>query len=325
MSSIARAGRACARARRGTARPPRRPARPGRRRATVPAPTRISGTSAAIARDRLQRDRRAQGQLDDRQAAGDERAGERHGVRGSSRTTTGMTGARSSRTQTCWARGASSVGAGRGRKMLAPVSAGADGGAEAGEQLAAGAGPLHVVRRAAGRLAAARSASDSDLEQAGVGVDGDQVAVAHPGERAAERGLGRDVDGGRDLARRAGHAAVGDQRDPLAAVLQHAERRASACAARACRWRPGPGSGRRRRGRGRRAGPREGGLQVGLVVEDPRGRLDHAVLGLHRGGLDHRAAEAARPACAGRRRGRTGRGAAAARRVEGRASGPPPT
>ena len=65
---------------------------------------------------------------------------------------------------------------------------------------------------------------DVQVEQAAVGVDGDQVAVLDPRERTAEGGLGRDVDGGRDLAGRAGHPAVGDDRDLLAAVLQHAER-----------------------------------------------------------------------------------------------------
>ena len=42
---------------------------------------------------------------------------------------------------------------------------------------------------------------------------------------AAVRGLGRDMDRRRHLARGAGHAPVGDQRDLEAAVLQHAEGR----------------------------------------------------------------------------------------------------
>ena len=71
----------------------------------------------------------------------------------------------------------------------------------------------------------------------------DQVAVAHPRERAADGGLGRDVDGGRDLAGRAGHPAVGDERDPVAAVLQHAERRGQLVQLGHAVGAPGPGSG----------------------------------------------------------------------------------
>ena len=44
---------------------------------------------------------------------------------------------------------------------------------------------------------------DVEVEQPGRGVDGDQVAVAHPRERAAEGGLGGHVDRGEHLARRA--------------------------------------------------------------------------------------------------------------------------
>ena len=44
-------------------------------------------------------------------------------------------------------------------------------------------------------------------------------------QRPAVRGLGREVDGGGDLARGAGHAAVGNQGHLEALVLQHAEGR----------------------------------------------------------------------------------------------------
>ena len=47
----------------------------------------------------------------------------------------------------------------------------------------------------------------------------------HPRDRPARRGLRRDVDGRRHLARRAGHAPVGDQRHAEAALLQGAEDR----------------------------------------------------------------------------------------------------
>ena len=55
-------------------------------------------------------------------------------------------------------------------------------------------------------------------------IEPDDVAVANPGERAVGQRLGRDVDRRRHFAARAGHAAVGDQRDPVAAVLEHAQR-----------------------------------------------------------------------------------------------------
>ena len=43
-------------------------------------------------------------------------------------------------------------------------------------------------------------------------------------DRAAAQRLGRDVDRARHLAARAGHAAIGDERDAEAPVLEHAER-----------------------------------------------------------------------------------------------------
>ena len=59
----------------------------------------------------------------------------------------------------------------------------------------------------------------------GFGVEPQHVAVAELAIGAAVDGFGRHVDRRRHLARRAGHAAVGDQRHLEAAVLQHAERR----------------------------------------------------------------------------------------------------
>ena len=60
--------------------------------------------------------------------------------------------------------------------------------------------PAHSTSWGARPVASRRwnSASGTlDLEHAGVGVDGDQVAVADAGQRTAEGGLGGDVDGGR--------------------------------------------------------------------------------------------------------------------------------
>src|SRR3546814_10105197 len=51
------------------------------------------------------------------------------------------------------------------------------------------------------------------------------VAVLQIGERAAAERLGTDVDRARHLAARSRHAAIGYQRDLVAAVLQHAENR----------------------------------------------------------------------------------------------------
>ena len=175
------------RARPGTAAPAAAACRAWAGVGTVPTPTRISGTSAAIRRIGLQRDRRAQGQLDHRQPAGDEGAGERHGA-GSGRRPRrpGPPGTRSSSDSDvagqCWTRAAPSPagrcaggcgdrrGAGRSR---APASAGPTVVAERGEQLAPGAGPrlgreaLAPVRRAL----ASSSASTSARRTPALGVE----------------------------------------------------------------------------------------------------------------------------------------------------------
>ena len=96
------------------------------------------------------------------------------------------------------------------------------------------------------------------------------------------------------LARRTGHPAVGDDRDPLAAVLQHAEgghqlvQLGHAVGGRALVADDGDEVAAVEAALG------EGGEEVGLVVEDHRRRGHDAVLGLDGGGLDDRAAEAAR-------------------------------
>ena len=131
----------------------------------VPAPTRISGTSAAIAPDRVERDRRAQGQLDDRQAARDEGAGERHGVVERRRsTTTGMTGTTVEQSDVSH-RAFSVADAAVAEDAGARVGR-ADGGAEGREQLAAGADERAVrrVRRPGG--ASSSCGVDEHLERA---------------------------------------------------------------------------------------------------------------------------------------------------------------
>ena len=124
------------------------------------------------------------------------------------------------------------------------------------------------------------------------GVDADDVAVADFRDRAAVRGLGRDVDRGRDLAGGAGHAAIGQERDLEAAVLQDAELRGELV----------------QFGHADRLGALEAddgddvaiefaglerGLQALLGMEDAGLGLDDAVLGLDGRDLDDRGAEIA--------------------------------
>ena len=52
---------------------------------------------------------------------------------------------------------------------------------------------------------------DQHIDALLVGIDADAIAVLDERERATDRGLGRDVTDA-DAARRAGEAAVGDQR-----------------------------------------------------------------------------------------------------------------
>src|SRR5690606_11545292 len=94
----------------------------------------------------------------------------------------------------------------------------ADVGAVVGEQVA-----TQVVRRAAGvgrdfaRVPLGRV--DQHFQHAGLAVQADDVAVADLADRTAARRLRGDVDRRGDLARRAGQAAVGDQRHLAALVL----------------------------------------------------------------------------------------------------------
>jgi hypothetical protein len=133
---------------------------------------------------------------------------------------------------------------------------------------------------------------DVDVQAAGLGVQAHDVAVAQASQRAARGGLRRAVDRRGDLARRARHAAVGDERDAEPAVHQHAERRGELVQLR-------------HPVRARTLVADHGdvvkvevtaierGEEVQLVVEDARGRGHDAMLGGDGGDLHHRAAERA--------------------------------
>ena len=114
------------------------------------------------------------------------------------------------------------------------------------------------------------------------------------------------MDRRRHLARGARQAPVGDQRDAMAAVLQHAERRHQLVQLRhADRLRPLKAH-HRDEVAVEFAGP-EGRMQLLLAVEHPRRRLDHVPFGRDRRGLDDRPSRADPRAPASRRSAGTGR------------------
>src|SRR5690606_36177663 len=125
-----------------------------------------------------------------------------------------------------------------------------------------------------------------------VRVEADDVAVADPGQHTAGQGLGADVDGGRGLARGARHAAVGDEGDLEALVLQHAERRRQAVQFRHA---VGPGALEAEDDDHVAVQPAllEGLQGVLLGFEYGGGGLDDAILRLDRRDLDDGAAEIA--------------------------------
>ena len=95
--------------------------------------------------------------------------------------------------------------------------------AEQGEQFA-----TRVIGRRRGGGLIARvpfRRIDQRLDRARFRADTDQIAVAQLADRTTAQRFGRQVDRGRHLAARAGHAPIGQQRDLEAAILQHAERR----------------------------------------------------------------------------------------------------
>src|SRR5713226_2905093 len=109
-------------------------------------------------------------------------------------------------------------GAGMGYRAVLGV---ADGLGVAPE----GAGLVVVLARlpvlAAGRQL---GVAERDRDGALIRVDGDDVAVAQQRDRAADRRLGPDMADA-EAARRAGEAAVGDQRDLAAGALAVERRR----------------------------------------------------------------------------------------------------
>ena len=141
-------------------------------------------------------------------------------------------------------------------------------------------------RLAAGSRAPTRSASASTASPRSAQRRTTSPSRSRASGPAAER-LGRDVDRRRDLAARARHAPVGDQRDAVAAVLQHAERRGQlvqlghAVGARALEADHDDHVAvelARLEGRDDRV----------LVVEHPARRLDRPALGIDRAGLEGR-------------------------------------
>ena len=103
--------------------------------------------------------------------------------------------------------------AGRARRTPRAVGGRADAARGSGRARRAAARRRAASSPPAGARARRRGRSTCSVP--GVGVDRDHVAVAHRRERAAAERLGRDV-ADHQPARRAGEAAVGDERDRLA-------------------------------------------------------------------------------------------------------------
>ena len=114
-------------------------------------------------------------------------------------------------------------------------------------------------------------------------------------------GLRRHMDRRRHLARGARQPPVGDQRDLVAAILQHAERRHQLVQFRHADRLRSLEAHHRDEVAVEFAGL-EGGVQFLLAVEHPRRRLDHMALRRDRRGLDDRPAERSleHPQAAGR-------------------------
>src|SRR4051794_221629 len=256
---------------------------------TVPAPTRISGTSAAIRSIASN-------------ATGVRSVSSMTGTPPSTKafatgtacstsctTTTGMTGTRSSNDSLMVLVLSSRSG---DREDAGALVGRSDGCPEAAEQLPAGADPRVLVGGADGLALVELGLGHVHFEHAGVGVEREQVAVAYLRQPAAHRGLGGEVDRRRDLAGGARHPPVGDQRDAVAAVLEHAERGRQLVQLRH------PVGGRALEAEHGDHVPVELALgeclqEVRLVVEHPRGCLDLTVLRLHGRDLDDAAAEVA--------------------------------
>ena len=272
--------------------------------ATVPAPTRISGTSAAIARSRRAppacaasarspaappaTSARASGTAWSSVVEHDDRDHRRRG-RGSSS---------SGHRRSSWSR---RVTPGRRWRPRRP------GRRWRGTRRTA-RGRCRVVRVArpvAGRRACrgrGRRAASSRPASASTRITSPSRTRASGPPTAAS---GVHVDRRRHLAGRAGHAAVGDERDLVAAVLQHAERRRQLVQLGHAVGAPGPGSGRPRRSRASSVA----GLERGEEVAPGRRRRAPAPRPTRCSGSTAEILITARPRCrrapAGRRRART--------------------
>ncbi len=168
-----------------------------------------------------------------------------------------------------------------GRPLLGAVHMVAEGG----EQLAA-----HAVL-ASTEVDALRLARGPDfgrhfgVDFSGVGVQGDEIAFAHLGDRPAVHRLGRDVNGRGHFAGGARHAPVGHQRHLETALLQHAQRGhelvqfGHAVGRRTLKADDGDEIALE-------LAALEGGEQVVLIVKDEGGRGNHAVFGFDRRDLD---------------------------------------
>ena len=158
-------------------------------------------------------------------------------------------------------------------------------GAEGGEEFAAHtefvAREIGRCLRAGGKLGGIHQ----NLDRAMSCIQPDHVAVLDAADRAVVDRLGRDMDGGRHLAGGAGHAAVGEQRYALAAILQDAEHGGQLVQFRhAVRLRPleahdGDEIAREFAGL-------EGGVEFELVVEDLGRCLDDMAFRLDSRNLD---------------------------------------
>src|SRR3954453_5706899 len=214
----------------------------------------------------------------------------------SSTTTTGITGASATISSMpmltvpppgCpkangWSSGGRSPGASRvhpralvlGEHRRALVRA-ADAAPERREQLAAGA-----VGGVLGDPGLAVVQVDVDLQAAALGVDAHDVPVTQARQRAGGARLGGAVQGGRPLAGRATHAAVGDERHAMSAVHQQAQRRRQLVQL-GHPVRPRALVAHDRDDVAVEVAALERRQEVALVVEDARGRGHDAVLGRH--------------------------------------------
>ena len=244
--------------------------------------------------DRLEGDRRTQGELDDRQAAGDQRPGQRYGGRD-------VVDDHDRDDRHPVEEGGDSDGLDNGNLLLGSAVrrehagshvGGADGGAERGEELAAGTGPLLALG-----CGPWGDRSDRWTPSRSSGPATASTVIRSP-SRTRESGPSSAASGVTWIA--AGTLPDAPDIRPsvtiatsLPAVLEYAER------GRQLVQLGHPVGGRALVADDRHEVAavellgRERLEEVGLVVEDDGGRGDHPVLGLDRGHLDHAGAERA--------------------------------